>query len=462
MASSRGRPSLSRGAIVVGLCSFPRLEVDLDDVATRVVARMKDLPRDQAGTLRIIGTREEIENRLVAVGVEHDVLRESHRCLLAGDSMSMAPRHRRIQGGHPDSCGVSALSVEACLPSPALTIVTSTMHARHLRPLISLVVLVAACAGDTATPATSTSPTTEAPVAIDVTTRVPLTATTATPETTLPVSGTSTQPTAVTTIAPPTPRTERIQIAVAGRVREYTLHVPSGLDGAPTALVVDLHGLTSTPDRQELVSGMRTKGAEEGFVVAQPTSALVANAWDTLEGSADVAFAQAIVEDVSSRIDIDPDRIFATGFSAGGGMAARLACDATDLFAAVGVVAGAHFGWRRCEAEAPVPIIGFYGSGDKVVPYEGFGLLPGVVEWAMFRAATLGCETTPAATGVADDVVLQSWTNCDGSSALLLYTIAEGGHGWPGTDDPSRVGDTTDAIDATDLMWQFFDSHPKR
>ena len=96
------------------------------------------------------------------------------------------------------------------------------------------------------------------------------------------------------------------------------------------------------------------------------------------------------------------------------------------------------------------------------MPYEGFGLLPGVVEWAMFRAATLGCETTPAATGVADDVVLQSWTNCDGSSALLLYTIAEGGHGWPGTDDPSRVGDTTDAIDATDLMWQFFDSHPKR
>ena len=278
----------------------------------------------------------------------------------------------------------------------------------------------------------------------------------------MPASGTSTRPPVMTTIAPPTPRTERIQIAVAGRVRDYTLHVPPGLDGTPMALVVDLHGLTSTPDRQELVSGMRAKADVEGFVVAQPTAGLVANAWDTLEGSVDVAFAQAIVEDVSGRIAIDPDRIFATGFSAGGGMAARLACDAADLFAAVGVVSGAHFGWRRCDAETPVPIIGFYGTEDRVVPYEGFGLLPGAVEWAMFRAAILGCETTPAAASVADDVVLQSWTQCDGSSVLLLYTIAGGGHGWPGTDDPSRAGDTTDAIDATDLMWQFFDSHPKR
>ena len=207
---------------------------------------------------------------------------------------------------------------------------------------------------------------------------------------------------------------------------------------------------------------MRTKADTEAFVVAQPAAGLVANAWDTLEGSLDVALARAIVNDVRRRIGIDPDRIFATGFSVGGGMAGRLACDASEVFAAVGIVAGAQFGWSRCDAAVPVPIISFHGDADNVVPYDGFGLLPGVVEWAEFRADTNGCETTPATTAVADEVVLQSWTNCDGPGEFLLYTIADGGHGWPGTDDPSRLGDTTDAIDATDLIWEFFEAHPKR
>lgn len=136
----------------------------------------------------------------------------------------------------------------------------------------------------------------------------------------------------------------QVEIEVQGQPRRYTLHVPAGLDGTPVALVVDLHGLTSTAQRHDALSSMRAKASEEGFVLAQPEAGLVASAWNTLEGSTDVAFARAVVADVVRRVPIDPDRVLASGFSVGGGMAHRLGCDAADLFTAVATVSGAYFG----------------------------------------------------------------------------------------------------------------------
>ena len=49
----------------------------------------------------------------------------------------------------------------------------------------------------------------------------------------------------------------------------------------------------------------------------------------------DVAFARALVAQVSTTACIDPKRVYATGFSMGGGMAHYLACHAADVFAAV-------------------------------------------------------------------------------------------------------------------------------
>ncbi len=245
-----------------------------------------------------------------------------------------------------------------------------------------------------------------------------------------------------------------------GRVRSYVLYVPGGLT-EPAPLIVDFHGLTAAPDDQDKVSGMRAAGAANGFVVAQPEAELVANAWDTLEGSPDVDFAIAIVDDVAGRLLIDLDRVYATGFSAGGGLAARLGCDAPDTFAAVAVVAGAHIGHRRCEPGQPVPIIAFYGKDDFLVPYRGFGLLPDIVEWAGDWAVRNGCESEAGSEAATPEVTVTSWRKCDGRGDVILYTVDEGGHGWPGTPDRGRIGDTTDTIDATELMWQFFAARPR-
>src|SRR5260370_26596224 len=51
-------------------------------------------------------------------------------------------------------------------------------------------------------------------------------------------------------------------------------------------------------------------------------------------GLDDVALIRAIFDAVGSHVNIDRGRVFTTGFSNGGYLSYRLACDAADLFVA--------------------------------------------------------------------------------------------------------------------------------
>jgi polyhydroxybutyrate depolymerase len=254
-------------------------------------------------------------------------------------------------------------------------------------------------------------------------------------------------------------RREAVTIDVSGGQRAYELFVPASVH-APAALVLDLHGLTGTPAGQDLLSGMQAKAEAEGFVVAQPAG--VAGAWDALaDRDQDLAFLRAVVADVADRVTIDPARIFATGMSNGGGMAHRLACDAADVFAAVAPVAGAYLLDVDCAPSRPVPVLAFHGTEDRVVPFTGLGTaLPDVGEWAAAWAERNGCSLRPTSTTVAGDVRSLRWDGCLEGGDVELLVVEGGGHGWPGTDDPRRRSATTGSVEATDLIWEFFASHP--
>ena len=131
-------------------------------------------------------------------------------------------------------------------------------------------------------------------------------------------------------------------------------------------------------------------------------------------GDQDVAFARDLVALVSGVVGIDPRRVYAAGMSNGGGMAARLACDAADLFAAVGPVAAAYPSGGSCEPVRPVPIAAVHGTADPIVPYEGLGeALPAVEEVLSFWVGENGCEAEPAVEAVAEGV-----TRSPGTGAL--------------------------------------------
>ncbi len=52
----------------------------------------------------------------------------------------------------------------------------------------------------------------------------------------------------------------------------------------------------------------------------------------------------------------------------------------------------------------------------------------------------------------------ESWGNCREGAEVVLYTIYGGGHSWPGSAMPSEI--TTQDINATDVIWEFFAAHP--
>jgi polyhydroxybutyrate depolymerase len=277
------------------------------------------------------------------------------------------------------------------------------------------------------------------------------------PSTPAPTSSTTT-----TTLPPLTEESRRtVSLAFGGSTRTYDLFIPGGVVvGEPMALVVDLHGLAGTPQDQDALSGMTAKAAAEGFVVAHPAGAGFQNAWEVRAGSADVAFLRAVVDDISAQAPIDPERVFATGMSNGGGMVHRLACDAADVFSAVAPVAGAHVGSDLCDPSQPVSVIAFHGTFDLVVAYDGFiGLLPAIPEWAEAWADRMECRPDATSELLAPDVVTSAWAGCRSDVEVVLHTVEEGRHGWPGTPDGTRGFASTDSVSATDLIWEFFVRH---
>ena len=278
-------------------------------------------------------------------------------------------------------------------------------------------------------------------------------ATTATPDATVPAPSVP-------------PGVQEVALVVDGSVRTYRRYVPPILPiDEPTALVVDLHGFASKPVRQDALSGWSALAGDEGFVVAQPAATGGVASWDSAPGTAgaveDLALIKAVVDDVASAVAIDPGRVYLSGFSNGGGMANRVACDAADLVSAIGTVAGAYVDTDGCEPLQPVAVVSFHGTADVVVPYDGAGgVFPPIAEWAAGWAERNGCAPVAERVPVSGDTVRDAWGSCESGVAVVVYTVEGGRHAWPGTESPGLFAGT-DTIDATALMWAFFEDHQR-
>ncbi len=257
-----------------------------------------------------------------------------------------------------------------------------------------------------------------------------------------------------------------VTITSGGVERMYVLHVPALYEGLePAPLVVVLHGFSLTGSFMSGYTLFGEAGDAEGFVSVFPNGLGDPPRWNAdkaVDQADDVAFLQDAIADVEADLCIDDERVFVAGYSNGGGMAQRLACDAPDTVAAIGTVAATY-----ADCQADVPWVAFHGSLDPLVPYEGgpkpAGAGPGdfpparrtVSEWAR----GLGCDGLGQISRPASDVELTTFVRCMvGDGEVLLYTILSGGHTWPGAYDlpVETVGTTSKQIDATETMWEFF------
>lgn len=263
----------------------------------------------------------------------------------------------------------------------------------------------------------------------------------------------------------------------SGMKRHYLLYVPDSYDpSTPAALVVSLHGFAQWPAHQSQLTGWTDLADEYGFIVVHPSGQGFPRRW-RIRGLAgggsdpalDVTFLSELIDKLKSEYNIDPARIYVNGLSNGGGMSVLLSCELSERIAAVGSVAGAYASpWSECRATRPVPAIVFHGTADPIVPYLGGAAhdpgfdLPSIPEWVAELADHNGCGSAPVELPVQGEVSGVRYEGCDQGAEVVFYTIAGGGHSWPGGGYLPQflVGHTTQDIDATRVMWEFFQRHP--
>ena len=74
---------------------------------------------------------------------------------------------------------------------------------------------------------------------------------------------------------------------------------------------------------------------------------------------------------MSTKLSVDPSRIYAAGLSEGGFMSLRLGCALGDRIAAVAAVGAAMPKTMICLPSRPVPLVMINGTSDPVVRYGG-------------------------------------------------------------------------------------------
>ena len=258
-------------------------------------------------------------------------------------------------------------------------------------------------------------------------------------------------------------------VMVDGIQRTYRLYVPTSYDATePVPLVLNFHGLGSNALEQELYSGFTGLSEREGFILVSPNGTGFIQEWHVLATWLpgyvdDLRFVDTLIDEMVDSLCIDEERIYAAGISNGGAMASLAGCN-LDRIAAVATVAGAPYSQRRCEAGRPLPIIAFHGTYDGIVPFNlgeflgDYLPLTNVREDMQTWSSHNGCDTTAKSEQIATDIVLEAYANCDAGADVRLYVIDGGGHTWPGAElNLWYLGRTTQSIDASELIWSFFE-----
>jgi polyhydroxybutyrate depolymerase len=242
-------------------------------------------------------------------------------------------------------------------------------------------------------------------------------------------------------------------IQAGGHDRSYRLYLPAGLP-ASAPLVVVMHGVSGSARQVERAYGWDKLAQTGKFIVAYPDG--LYRSWNVdgetccgrsgRDGVDDVAFIGAAVADIVKHVGVDTARVYASGMSNGGIMSYTLAC-ATDIFAAIGPVAGIQL--NSCRSPHPVSVMHIHGTADRLVPYDG-GQGYSVINGPPVRdvnAFWRNVDQCGAQAVTADGSVTTSAAGCADNRSVVLITVDGGGHEWP--------------TFATARLWEFFAAHPR-
>jgi len=291
----------------------------------------------------------------------------------------------------------------------------------------------------------------------------------------------------------------------AGGSRNFRLWMPAGPeDGRSWPLLMLLHGCSHGAAHMCEISGMNDVAEANGFLVVYPEQSRRANllrCWNWFRpehqsrDTGEPSIMAAIVAQIRSTYNVDPERVYVAGVSAGGAMASILGATYPDVFAGIAVFAGAEFkaattaseGFSAMKHGGPdparqgqlafevmrigiartkrrrMPVIVFHGTADKrVSPINAHQVITQWDRTNSYLAAEDGDTgfylTEKIIDGkVPDGYAYKKHSFVEADSRLLMEEwLIEGlGHAWSGSPKPSKHGDPK-GPNASAEIWRFF------
>jgi polyhydroxybutyrate depolymerase len=257
-----------------------------------------------------------------------------------------------------------------------------------------------------------------------------------------------------------------LSIRSAGLARTFLVHLAPSYGLQPQPVVINYHGYDNTAQRTAQHTNMGAEADKAGFILVFPQAVDSPPSWNAGIGhlgptgdADDVQFTRDLISYLRNNYCLDTRRIYATGYSEGGGLAYRVACELSDQIAAFATVEGAFYHIPGgCNPSRPIPFLEIHGQADQLAPYNGNpgSGMASVQTMLNLWLAIDHCQSTNKVIFQKADVTGLAWPNCALGTAIEHYRISDGGHTWPGSSPIPSLGFTTQTIDANVVIWNFF------
>ncbi|MEC3917853.1 extracellular catalytic domain type 1 short-chain-length polyhydroxyalkanoate depolymerase [Nocardia sp. CDC160] len=282
-----------------------------------------------------------------------------------------------------------------------------------------------------------------------------------------------------------------VTLEFGGLQRQYLIHYPANHPPGALPAVLVFHGGGGSAQNTASAFGFDKLSDADGFLAIYPEG--YEKSWndgrgdDTNASAAnidDVGFVAAVIDRLIANDSVDPARVYATGMSNGGMFTEDLGCRLSDKLAAIAPVAGPlpEADVSACAPTHSLPVLEIHGTSDPIVPYDG-----GVVRitsghhgagsspvlsvdatqqlWREKNACDAASTTQlPQRTDDGTSVTVQS-SDCANGTTVQLYSIANGGHTWPGGPQylpQALVGKVSHQFDASEVIWRFLSQFRKQ
>lgn len=246
---------------------------------------------------------------------------------------------------------------------------------------------------------------------------------------------------------------QTVTINVVGR--PFQLHVPASYrPGTKVALVMLLHGYSSSAAEQEGYFQLTAESERRGFLYAMPDGTIDADGnrfWNATTaccdfhaaGVDDSAYLNQVLSAVAASYAVDARRVFLIGHSNGGFMAYRMACDHADVITAIVSLAGAMTAdASQCQPSRPVSVLQIHGTSDQAIRFDGgtytTGTYPSVATTLTTWRHIDGCDDTADTSLPPMDLdadrpgpettVTAYRSGCRAGTRVELWTITHGSH----------------------------------